>query len=193
MVSPYLVKERCAGETPLPLSARPWCDALATASRFKPAPRVSRGAGAGCSLSPGRRRSTRACCARTPCCAGLGLRTTYQRALGRREASLLRRAAVVQHASYGLRCQASAACHTAQARQRSLSLGKRRSTRACFARARCRTGCGRLRPRSKAAHRREGSLLRCNTVVQRASCGLKLQASTACLVRHRRAGARCLW
>ena len=47
-----------------------------------------------------------------------------------REASLLRRAPVVRRASCNLQRQASAACHAAQTRRRSLSLGRRRSTRA---------------------------------------------------------------
>ena len=80
----------------------------------------------------------------------------------------------------------------AQARRRSLSLGRRRSTRACFARARCCTGCDRFMSRRKVLHRREGSLFWCAAVVRRASCGLQLQASAACLARRRRVGARCL-
>jgi hypothetical protein len=86
-VSPYLAEKRCVDETPLPLSARPRCDVPAAVSDAKPAPRVSRGARSRYSLSLGRRRSTRPCCARAPCCAGLGLPTPYQRALRRREAS----------------------------------------------------------------------------------------------------------
>jgi hypothetical protein len=80
----------------------------------------------------------------------------------------------------------------AQARRRSLSLGRRRSTRACFARARCCTGCDRFMSRRKILHRREGSLFWCAAVVRRASCGLQLQASAAWLARRRRVGARCL-
>jgi hypothetical protein len=80
----------------------------------------------------------------------------------------------------------------AQARRRSLSLGRRRSTRACFVRARCRAGCDRFMSRRKVLHRREGSLFWCAAVVRRASCGLQLQASAACLARRRRVGARCL-
>ena len=80
----------------------------------------------------------------------------------------------------------------AQARRCSLSLGRRRSTRACFARARCRAGCDRFMSRRKVPHRREGSLCWCAAVVRRASCGLQLQASAACLARRRRVGARYL-
>jgi hypothetical protein len=46
----------------------------------------------------------------------------------------------------------------AQASRRSLSLGRRRSARACFARARCRAGCDRFVSRRKIPHRRDGSL-----------------------------------
>ena len=80
----------------------------------------------------------------------------------------------------------------AQARRCSLSLGRRRSTRACFARARCRAGCDRFMSRRKVPHRREGSLFWCAAVARRASCGLQLQASAACLARRRCVGARCL-
>jgi len=135
-VSPYLAEKCCVDETPLPLSARPRCDVPAAVSDAKPAPRVSRGARSRYSLSLGRRRSTRPCCARAPCCAGLGLPTPYQRALRRREASPFRRATVVRHASCDLQRQASAACHAAQARQRSLSLGRRGAALELASRAR---------------------------------------------------------
>ena len=84
-------------------------------------------------------------------------------------------------------------CRAAKARRRSLSLGWRRSTRACSACARCRDRCGRVLPYQMALRQRDASLLRRKTVVRRASCGLKLQASAAWLARHRRGGARCLW
>jgi hypothetical protein len=61
------------------------------------------------------------------------------------------------------------------------------------ARAPCRDGCRRLTPRRSVPHRREDSLLRCSTVVRRASCGLQLQARTTCVARHKRVGAGCLW
>ena len=38
-------KGRCDGEMLLPFGATPWCDVPAVFSNFKPAPRVSRGAG----------------------------------------------------------------------------------------------------------------------------------------------------
>ena len=54
------------------------------------------------SLILGRRSSTQACCVREPCRAGCGRSVHYTRALHRRKAFLLRRAAVMGHASYGL-------------------------------------------------------------------------------------------
>ena len=40
------IKERCASEAPLSFGVLPWCDVLAAGSNAKPAPRVSRSAGA---------------------------------------------------------------------------------------------------------------------------------------------------
>ena len=54
---------------------------------------------------------------------------------------------------------------------RSLSLERRRSTRACRARARCRAGCGRFMNYIRPLHQREASLL-CETVVRCARCFL---------------------
>ena len=92
-------------------------------------------------LSLGRRHSTHAFRARTPRRAGCG-RTThvagpvhYTRSLHQREASLLRCTAVLQHASFGLQYQASAASRVAQPPLRSLPLGRKRGTRACGSRA----------------------------------------------------------
>ena len=46
-------------------------------------------------------------------------------------------------------------------------------TRELAARAPCRAGCDRCTQYGKALHRREASLLRCKTVVRRASCDLQ--------------------
>jgi hypothetical protein len=46
MTGPRATKGRFDGKILLPFGARPWCDVLAAASNFKPAPRGSRGAGA---------------------------------------------------------------------------------------------------------------------------------------------------
>ena len=87
------------------------------------------------SLPLGRRRSTRACFARELCHADCGVLRPYTKAPRRREVSVLWRTIVVRHASCSLQHQASAAYHTTQGCRRSLSLERRRSTRACCARA----------------------------------------------------------
>ena len=85
------------------------------------------------SLSLGRRRSTRACCARAPWCAGGGRPLYDEGALYWREAAVLQRAAVVGRANYGLHESAGFRVARASAPLRSLSLRRRRSTRACRA------------------------------------------------------------
>ena len=117
----------------LSFGAKPWCDVPAAASNASQR-RVARAAQARRrSLSLGRRRSTRACCARAPCRAGCG-RPCPRKDTAPREASLLRRAPW---------CDVPAAASKPSQRRvsrargalRSLSLGRRRSTRACCARA----------------------------------------------------------
>ena len=46
VIGPYVEAEHRACKRPLSFGARPWCDVLAAASSTKPAPRVSRSAGA---------------------------------------------------------------------------------------------------------------------------------------------------
>ena len=73
--------------------------------------RVSRAAQARrCSLSFGRRRSTRAFFTCAQCRDGCGRSLPCQRALRRRDVSPLRRTTVVRRVSCGLQLQASAAC-----------------------------------------------------------------------------------
>ena len=145
------------------------------------------------SLSLGRRRSTRACFARAPCRAGCDRFVSHRKAAPARGLSPSAR-------GRGVTCQLRPptssqrrVCRAAQARRRSLSLGWRRSTRACCACAPCRAGCGRSMRYQRALRRREASLLPARAVVRRASCGLQRQASAAWLARRRRGGARCLW
>ena len=84
----------------------------------------------------------------------------HQRALRWREVSLPRRAPVVGHASCGLQRQANAACVLRSACRRRLSLGRRRSTLACCARAPCRARCGWPMPHTRAMRWQKASLLR---------------------------------
>ena len=61
----------------------------------------------------------------------------------------------------------------ASAPLRSLSIRRRRSTRACEAHARCWAGCSRSVPQTRPLHRRESSLHRRKTVLRRVSCSLQ--------------------
>ena len=108
------------------------------------------------SLSLARRRSTRACCARAPRCAGCGRPVPYRRVLHRQEASLLGAqlwCGVLTAASNAKPAAASAASAQAPALAISLSLRRRRSTRACCARAPRYAGCGRPVPYRRVLHR----------------------------------------
>ena len=86
-------------------------------------------------LPLGSRRNVRGCCACAQCRAACTRSMRCERALYRREVSLLPRAAVVRRASFGLQESSGFAVARATAPLRSLPLGMRRSTRA-FARAR---------------------------------------------------------
>ena len=65
-------------------------------------------------------------------------------------------------------------------------------TRTCDARASFRAGCGRSMYYRKALHQRKASLLRCKTVVRRASCGLQHTAGFRVANAWARHCARCL-
>ena len=88
----------------------------------------------------------------------------------------------------------------ASAPLRWLSTGRRRSASACDARAPCRASCGRYMSYGRALHRRDASLPRCKTVLQRASGGLQRAAgfrgarklATALAVRREQGAARTL-
>ena len=74
----------------------------------------------------------------------------------------------------------------AHARRRSLSLGRRRSTRACCVRAQYRADCGRPMPSRGTLRWQEAILHQRLPVMRRASCGLQRQASSACHAAHAR-------
>ena len=144
VVGPCSIEGHCTSERPLFFGARPCCDVPAAASNTQPVCACTRSAPLR-SLSLGRRRSTRACDARAPCRAGCSRSDAYGRHCTEREASLLRRKAVLRRASRGLHTAAGLRVQRASAPLRSLSLGRRRSTRACDARAPRRAGCSSLR------------------------------------------------
>ena len=123
-------------------------------------------------LSLGRCRNTQSCRTRTPCRAGFDRRTSYERALHRRKTSLLRCKTVVRRSSCGFHHAAGCRVLRERAPLRWLSLGRWRNTQSCRTRTPCRAGFDRRTSYERALHRRETSLLRCKTVVRRASCGL---------------------
>ena len=130
------------------------------------------------SLFLGRRRSTRACCARAPCHAGRGQPVYYSRALCWREATLLRcdRDTTCQLRPPTPSQQASATCHEAQAHAIS------GTQTCCGARAWCRAGCNRGMPNSRALRQREASLLRSAAVVQGRACAAACHTAPALAV-----------
>ena len=171
-----------------------WCDVPAAASNAKPAPRVSRGAGA-LSLAVYREEAQHSSLLLRACRAvSRSMLSDYidTRVLHQRNASPLRRAPVVRGASWDLQRQASVACLAWRRRLQSQPLERRRSTQACCARAPFSAVCGRLMPYTMTLSWREASFLRRAPVVQRASCDLQRQASVACLAWRRRAYAHCL-
>ena len=100
----------------------------------------------------------------------------HARALHRREAFLLQRAALMRRASWGLQRTANFRVAHARAPLRWLSLGRRRRARACCTRAPCRAGCGRPMSYASALPRREAFLLRRAAVVRRGGRGLQRTA-----------------
>ena len=142
-------------------------------------------------LSLGRWRNTRARRARAPCRAGCDCHTCHGRALHRREASLLRCKTVVRRASCGL--QHAAGFRVARAkRATALALSREVATHASLPRARAVPRCCvGPPPYERALHRREASLLRCKTVVRRASCDLQHTAGFR-VARRARHCAGCL-
>ena len=107
-------------------------------------------------LSQENRHSTRVH-ARAQCCADCGGPTLFARAPRCREAALLQRALVMRRANCGHQCAAGLGVARTRAPLRWLSLGRRRSTRAFYARATCRAGCGLPMAHVRILHRREAS------------------------------------
>ena len=158
--------------------------------------RLSRGArkcATALAVSVGRRRSTCVCGARAPCRAGCGRFTPYESALYQREASLPRCKTVLRRGSCSLQRAAGFRVAHASAPLRWLSVGRRRSMRACEVRAPCCAGCNRSMPYGRTLYRREAFLLRRKTVLQRASCGLYFAQPAFALRALARLCAVCLW
>ena len=162
----------CTGGRHLIFGARPWCDVRALTSSSAASIRVARAQAPLRWLSLGRWRNTRAFRAQTPCRAECDRSACPEIELHRRKGSLLRCKMVVRRASCVL--QRTTGIHMArtQAPLRWLSLVRWRKHEivACTLR---RAGCSRSTPYARTQHTREASLLRCKTVVRRASCDLQ--------------------
>ena len=128
-------------------------------------------------LSLRKRRSTRACGARAPRRAGCSRPMSLGRTLNQREASLLRCNAMLRRVRRSLQREAGfrVSAH-AIAPLSSSSVGMRRGTRACGARAPRRAGCSRPVPYERTPHQRGASLLGRKTVLRHDSCGLQRKA-----------------
>ena len=125
------LKGHFAGKSPLSFVARLWFDAPAAASNAKPAPIDARVRRVLHSLSLRRRRTSRTCCAVGVCCAGHGWLALVQRALCcLRGLSPSTRARDATCQLWPPTPSQRRGSHAAQAHRRSLSLGRRRSTRA---------------------------------------------------------------
>ena len=149
-------------------------------------------------LSLGRRRSTRARKARAVRFAGSDwpcvseIHCTSKR-------PPIRCKAVVRCARCGLPHSRLSRNKRTGAPLRWLSLGRRRSTRACDARALRRNGCGRSTCYQMSMHQRKVSSLRCKAVVRCARCSLshkqafawqtRVRATTLAISLHKNCGA----
>jgi len=142
----------------------------AAASSAEPATRVSHNAGALCSLSQGRRRSTRASYVRAQYHADYDRSMSSRGTLRWQEAILHQRLPVVRRASCGLQRQASSVCHAAHARAVARCFWRGGAALETAVRARPATLVAiAADPITKEQRRREASFPRRAPVVQRAS------------------------
>ena len=173
VADPPPMKEHCTSGKPVSSSARPWYDVLAAACNLRS--RLSRDTRArATALAASREEAQNASFPRAravpggPCSAQALQEGTAP--AGSLSSTVRNRGTTCQRQPP--LCAPGFHVTCAHAPLRSLSLTTRRSTQAFRARAPCRAGCDRLIPDGRALHQRKASLLRCETVVRRASCGL---------------------
>jgi len=123
-----------------------------------------------------RRRSTRACHARTPPRASGNRFMSYERALDQRNASLPRCKTVLRRASCGLLRAAGIRVAHVNAPLHWLSVRRSCSTRTYDAHPPRPAGYGRSMPYETALHQRQISYPRLKSLFQHASCGLEQAA-----------------
>ena len=150
-------------------------------------------------MSVGVRRSTRACCLRTPCRADCG-RPVLVHQKDTAPARGLSLSARTRGATFQLQPPTAGQPplpHARRALLRLLSVRRRRSNRAFWLRKPCRPDSGWPLSIERTLRRREASLLRRAPVVRRASCDLHRQTSAACHTQRTRLrslsiGRRCI-
>ena len=134
-------------------------------------------------LSLGRKHSTGACDVRAPHRAGWSRSIPHGSPLRQRDGRLPRCTAVLRRTSRGLQTSSLLAyvrkSKTRQPRALSLSLRRKRSTRACDVRARCRAGWSRSISYGSPLRQRDGRLPRCTAVLRRASRGVQTSSLLA--------------
>ena len=139
-----------------------------------------------------RRHSMRACGVRAPRRAGLSRSAPYGSSLRQRDGPLRRCTAALRRASSGFQQAAFLRMRPRKsATARALSLGRRRSTRACAVRAPRRAGWRRSVPYGSPPRQRNGPLPRCTAALRRASRGLQ-QAAFLRMCARKCATARAL-
>ena len=187
------MKGYCSGEKPLSFGGRPWCDMPAAASnshsRLSRGPRMHATVLAVCGeeAQHARLRRARAVPRGMWSVHALGEDTAPAGSLPR---SVQDRGATCQLPPQF--CTAGFRAVRARAPMRWLSMGRRRKTRACRAHAPYRAGSGRSTHRKRTLHQRETFLLRCKTVLRRASCGLQCAAGFRVTNARARHCAGCL-
>ena len=124
-------------------------------------------------LSLGRGHSTRACGVRAPRRAGLSRSMFYGSPLRQRDGPLPRSTAALRRASWGLHTAFLRMCAGKNATARALSLGRRRSTRACGVRAPRRADWSWSMRHGSPLRQRNGPLRRRKAVLRRTSCGVQ--------------------
>ena len=181
----FFLEAHCPIETALSLGARPCSDVPVAASNEEPAFECAHTRTRQHALSLGRRHSTCACGARALRRAGCSWLMVDRSPLRHRDGPIPRCTAVLRHASCGLQRAAGVpVCAHANAPPRALSLGRRRVTSACDARALRRGGLSRPMPYESSLRQRDGPLPPCTAALGLASSGLQKAAGLRVYARQ---------
>ena len=191
------MEAHCACGTALSVAARPCSDVRAAASKRAVYLRicVRKKSATACALSLSGRSAARALatCVRPAALVGVGPYPMEAHCASGTALSLGAllcsdvRAAASKRTAYLRMCARKKRLHA-----RSLSLGRKRSTRACDVRAPRRAGWSRSVPYGSPLCQRDGSLHRCTAVLRRASRGLQTSSLLAHVRKNKEAPPRAL-